>query len=114
MLEANGLTLIRPNGGKQLRSAGEGSVIDYALVTTSYVSAIISAEAVRDVPLGTHCGFRATFKTNTAEIEIPEIVRPESLKIALEQSPRRGFSTPKTFGGHDQLGSSQDDDVRNG
>ena len=60
-------------------------MIDYALVTTSHAAAIISVEAATDVPWGPHFGIRVKYRTNTADITVPEIVRPMSIAKAVEE-----------------------------
>ena len=50
LLRALGLSLIRPENSKITCTSGKGSCIDYALVTTGYVDAIISMKAVKAVP----------------------------------------------------------------
>ena len=52
ILDAMGLTLIRSSGGQNTCTSGKGSLIDYALVTTNSVAAIVSVETVRVVPWG--------------------------------------------------------------
>ena len=76
ILDAMNLTLIRVGDGMNTCSMGSGSQIDYALVTSAFVPAIVSVNAVRTVPWCPHCGLRATFRTNTAQIRVPEIVSP--------------------------------------
>ena len=50
ILDALHLTLIRAGDGLNTCSMGSGSHIDYALVTTAFVPAIVSINAVRSVP----------------------------------------------------------------
>ena len=52
ILGAMGLTLIRPEGNMNTCSSGGGLFIDYVLVTSRFAPAIVSVEAVRDVPSG--------------------------------------------------------------
>ena len=85
LLEALGLTLIRPDNVSITCTSGEGAMLDYALVTTSFVNAIVSLKADTTVPWGPHYGLRIRFKMDTSEIRIPEIVRPVVFDKALEQ-----------------------------
>ena len=72
-------------------TSGKGSMIDYVLVTTSFAAAIVSVEAVTEVPWGPHFGLRAKYRTNTADIMVPEIVRPMSVAKAVEEMEEKGW-----------------------
>ena len=50
MLDALGLTVIRPANTEVTRTMGNGSLIDYAPVTTRSVAEVESVEAVTTVP----------------------------------------------------------------
>ena len=76
LLESVGLTLIRSDNVDITCASGEGVMLDYALVTTSFVSAIVSLKADTTVPWGPHYGLRIRFKMDTADIRVREEVRP--------------------------------------
>jgi len=91
LLEEAGLTLIRPNNVNMTCTSGKGSMIDYALVTTSFAAAIVSVEAVTEVPWGPHFGLRVKYRTNTSDIMVPEIVRPMDVAKAVEEMEEKGW-----------------------
>ena len=95
-MEALGLTLIRPDNVDITCTSGEGAMLDYALVTTSFVSAIVILKADNTVPWGPHYGLRIRFKMDTADIRVPEVVRPVVFEKAVEQlENQRGAGTAK-------------------
>ena len=88
-------------------------MIDYVLATTSYAAAIISVEAVADVPWGPHFGIRVKYRTNTADIKVPEIVRPMSIAKAVEEMEGRGWveDNPERATDHNVGGGQEHDEV---
>jgi len=101
LLEAFGLTLIRPDNVDITCTSGEGAMLDYALATTNFVSAVVSLKADTTIPWGPHYGLRIRFKTDTSAIRIPEIVRPVVFDKAVEQLEKKGLRYQEGVAGDD-------------
>ena len=50
LLEAYGLTLVKPDNVDITCTSGDGAILDYALVTTNFLGAIVSLKADTTVP----------------------------------------------------------------
>ena len=60
-------------------------MLDYALVTTNFLGAIVSLKADTSIPWRPHYGLRIRFKMDTEAVQIPEVVRPLAFKQACEK-----------------------------
>ena len=88
-MEALGLTLIRPEGVTATCTSGKGPLIDDVLATTRFASAITSVQAVKSAPWGPRCGIRVKYRTNLADINVPELVRPPKLEQPFEELKKK-------------------------
>ena len=91
LLEAYGLTIVKPDNVDITCTCGEGSMIDYALVTTNFLGAIVSLKADTTVPWRGHYGLRIRFKMDTEAVKVPEIVRPLAFPKACEKLKEMGL-----------------------
>ena len=91
VLRSLGLTLIRADNTDITCTAGKGSCIDYALVTSNYTEAIVSLKADKRVPWGPHFGLRIKFKTMIRHMKVPDVVRPRTIEKALEHLKKKGW-----------------------
>ena len=91
LLDALGLTLVRPEGVDITCTSGKGAMLDYVLVTTRFATAVVSVKAVQSVPWGPHYGIRVMYRTDTADIMAPEVVRPPKLEKPVDTLRRLGW-----------------------
>lgn len=98
ILKAMGLTLIKADNTDMTCTSGNGSCIDYALVTSGFVDAIVDLKAVKAVPWGPHYGLRIRFKTDIKSMAIPEIVRPKPIEEAGKELEKLGLAETNSEG----------------
>ena len=94
ILRALGLTRVKAENTDKTCTSGKGSCIDYALVTTGSVEAIVDLKAVKAVPWGPHFGLRIRFKTNLRSMTVPEFVRPKPIEEAVKELEKLGLTEP--------------------
>lgn len=98
ILRALGLTLVEAENTDKTCTSGKGSCIDYALVTTRFVDAIVDMKAVKAVPWGPHYGRRIRFRTDIKSMTVPEIVRPKPIEEAVKELGKLGLTEPNSDG----------------
>ena len=92
ILKALGLTRVRADNSDTTCTSGQGSCIDYALVTSGFTETIVDMKAVKAVPWGPHYGMRIRFKTNMENMTIPEVVRPMPIDEAVKELGKLGLA----------------------
>ena len=93
-----GLTLVKAENADVTCTNGKGSCIDYALVTSSFVEAIVGMKAVKAVPWGPHYRLRIRFRTDIKNMTTPEIVRPKPIEEAVKELEKLGLTEPNSEG----------------
>ncbi len=77
ILEAIGMTLIRPSNATVTCHMGKGSLIDYALITTKYLPMVLSVMTDEAVPWAPHTGLRVRLRLKCKHIVTKEVRRPK-------------------------------------